>query len=1372
MNNGVYGICAADLIAALDVSLLRPDNAMTGVKRFQELTHLLYLQSDIAATWYEKQVKAELIQDEFLNSFNDRCSLVLSRYEETHPFMIKGLCQLCVVGGMLGRMATAIVAEYCAGTKKQDYINIVLEVISPLLDVIANLPPQLQFNVMSSLTLLPCIPEFSGALQPLVHNIIADIIRDPWRTEYMSLLETVCLDEDNGYDVMYYGLADHIMGSLTKYVHERGPLHHEGADLKRLCDLMNIIGITIRGSNVTKMLQFFDEVVIPTLKFLIGEREGTSRLTPQQSRLCSVSMRLCVSSFDTGKQTFDELCFGYHIFDLFLVPVKEPMADPLVLATALHGILAIIANRETGDTFATAFTEEVDIALLLAYLRPERLKRLAEASTGDAKDLVCSIAKFIGYMLSLSASNPRVYEFTEKMFEKGLAIMVLDAIASRAVDREINKALVYALSRFSVDKIDSSAITIMLELMTTSNVLEFQPDIFEYMVSAMEQKLGMYPMEPIIEKVCWLLVVTLKTVNARQYQGVHLSCVSLLLTVSRTNTGKMLLKEKNNSLSIMKALKYEQEFCAYDHADVCVERTWIGKHVSFLNACMFDTFRLRHDHRQIFRVLYALGEALLDDANGKEENRFPTIDVICTNEIKDFADEGLHGHVAFIDEESDKPPETNDTAKDPKEHVLHISLNKAEGEVGETQLQPPSEFSASVHRDQQRQIFISMDMTKKIMSYLSGSFSPGFTEHYQYERKCKAHSEYWAGLLKGRKLDCETAKRVDSFDWAIKCSKVFDEGRMPEDAVVGDVFSHGVCKPASQMITYLIGKKLETSVIYHDRDDPFFRVAPTQLLHKIWLNESNGMINPCFTVSAYMRILYGLMSSSVSCVVSDVIRGHFRQPEFIRNLIKLTGCSTFLDANIAAKFFKLCHRALLIDASVQAESMDMIIVYDIISRFAWGVCEPLQNMVSGVSKNWVEHKMRHVHLVLLYLLRLLALFAKQTAWIKFSNILEIQEHFVEECIQRFIPENVLAFTMQVLFHIVSLETSSSLGTYVSHLCHSELLEMIRECCLELAVEASSSARNTYYRYVINMVSKHRNMNSLLLRPSLVSDLLRRVHLTEVRKAFQEYVSKKRLERVLIFDDVWTPKKDGSTKDKLMAVTSRGVHFLNVRDDDTFKVTRSYRSHTLCSIDRGLLYLIYASKVENVKPSNISDIDWVVFAMRHTAPSHFARFVTEDCEDILRQCASNMMDGLPSYMGICQCDDGIHIIAITKAKMFMFSVKPYILVECILKGEVGEEEEKPGNTDEAKSSEAGESSADESQTDDSTEDQPLELYYDCLCDSIKKVIYDKEPAVTLHINNGEDEDAFTVTFVSDSQRESFKRSLALAIGHLSWYRRWE
>ncbi|GBE59894.1 leucine rich repeat-containing protein, putative [Babesia ovata] len=1295
----------------------------------------------------------------------------------------------------------AIAADACRDPKREEAVGIVIEVLSPLLETADSLSVRLQRNLMTALTCLPQLQEFAGLLQPILHNIVTDIVRDPWKTEYLGLFKTACLDEDNLVDVLQYGLAARLIPEVRKYERAHGALHANEAHGKRICQVLEAIGLTLGGVPPTLLSELGGDILIPNLKYLIGERQSTSRLTQSQALICHILIRVATAAMISSQSAFDELCFGFHIFDLMIVPVKETMAEPLVLAAALNALAVITGNPVKGETFSAAFMEEFDSGVLLAYLRPLRMLKLADVYKEHAKTCMAAIGNFIAHLLELSRRLPMMYQLVDVMYDKGLAVLILDALSHKEANGDVRRALVGALVRFPIQRIDSGAIAIMLDLLSPANFREFEPQIFEYIVDALKHKLDIYSMERIVERTCWLLLVTLKTPEADRYKVLHVKCVELLQEASNRPTGKVLFREERHALSLRKALKYEEDFCAYDHPEVRVELTCVGGDVAFLSACMFDTFRLKHDCKQIFRVFRTVNRAI-SDVHGKPENELMTIEDICACEVGDFDDEPLEPKISQTDETRDD----NSLAETPESSIANTEVPPNKGlatptnvvggnqvEQGRLLLQDEGlQIDSNVHRDQQRQLYVSMDMPKKIMSYLSASFSPTFTGYYQMERKRKEHSEYWAGLLKGRKLDCERLNIVDKFDWSVDCSNIFCGENLAEKSQLCEGISNAISKPTRQLVSYVNWKQWGSHQgMLHDGADPFYTVRPRKLLNKVWINECKKVINPCFVVSSFLRTLHALMAPGVSAVVRDAVRGHFRQADFVRNLIKLTTCSSFLDANIAAKMFRVCERAFTIDVSVQAESMDMIVIYDIVSRFAASFCAPLMDIVTNVSVDWVENSMQHVQLVLLRVFRIFALFARQMPWIKFSNVLEIQQYFVEKCVIRCVPEQALTLALRILFQIVSLETGSSVGTYVSHLYESDLLEQIREACVDIAVATSCAARNTHYFHVLNAISELRHSSSLLLRRSLVSDILRRIKLAELGKRFQERMSETRLERVLLMDDAWVVKKGGSTQNALVAVTSRNVHVIRAKREDDFKIQAKFRpSASIWEIENGLLYAAFAQELVADTTAKLTDSQWAMFALRHTPPKEFRHYVTAGNIPTLGRMAAKTLGDTTTYLGLCLYDNRICLAALTKDKLAIFAIDHVLLAEGIRNGTFtcGEDaadngEMRPGQPTTVglrPKSDTGsdESGSDEYSSDTESEDrpkEPIELLEECYCDSITSVAYGDDLAVAISVTDPDDEDEeylWELMFVSDSRREAFKKALAGSIGHLTWYRRWE
>eukprot|EP00371_Babesia_bovis_P000787 XP_001609434.1 hypothetical protein [Babesia bovis T2Bo] len=1204
----------------------------------------------------------------------------------------------------------SISADACLSSD-QDVVSVILEVLTPLMDMVDSFTVELQYNLMTSLTRLPHMHEFAGCLQPFIHNIVSDVVRDPWGSDYLGLLGTACLDEDNLIDLLHYRVSERVIPELRRYELTIGKLYGNPQHIDRVCKVLQVVGLTVSGVPGTLLSQFIGDIVIPNLKALIGERQGTARLKDGEARVCSALIEFCRDAMRASDFTFDELCFGYHLFDLLLVPVKEAGAQPLVLAASLRCLAVILGNQRVGETFVATFTEDVDVSVLMSYLKAERIQKLADERSEYALTLVTELASFIAHVLDLVPHHPRVRQLVDIMYEKGLLALVIDSMAHSAVDATVRVALVRALVRFPLDKIDAGAMATMLGILVPSSLRDFEPEVFGYIVDALRHKLEFYAIEPIIERTCWLLTETLKRSDAHLYEQVHLKCASLLHKASTMPTGCLVIRDESKAVMLRKALRFEQEFCAYDHADIRVELSCVGGDVEFIAQCMFDTFRVRTNSRQIFRVFRALEIALCGSQDMALEQSLQSIDLICAAEVEDFSDTCFRPVLSVPVEDISDPGTVSSRTT--------VSIDEIDA-----------------HRDHEQQVFILKEMPKRIVSYLSPEYSHTFSERYQRERSRNEHSEYWAGILKGRKLDSEAANEVETIDWTIKCSKVFSGDAFDDGPQLGDAIISPIDKRARRMLSYTIGQKL--SQCHNDiaSDDPFYQVLPKQMLHRVWINESRKVINPCFAVSSFFRTLYGLMSPRTSRVVRDVLHLQFRDPEFVRSLIKLTACSSFLDANITAKLFKLATRALYIDTFLQAESMDAIVVYDVLSRFAAGLCVPLSDVTASVSVEWVDAGMTHVQLVILRMIQMLSTFCRQLPWVKFSNIAKIQDHFVEECVIRCVPEHVLQFTLGIMFQVVALETSNSVGTYVSHLYTSPLLEHIREACADLAVAVSCSAKNTHYKHVLHAISEQRGSNNLLLRPSFVSDLLRRIQLAALARQFQNKISQGRAERVLLMDDIWLITT--RVHNALIAVTSRAIYIIGAGEPSEFDIKSKFSINAaVIEVEKGLLHVIRHRKKA------------IAITLRHTPPAEFRRFVTEGDRSTMSTTVAQHLGEPLTYLGACKHEQRFCLVAVTNNHLAIFALRYQSVLET-------DDPEKVLVTSESEES----------------NDTATEPIMQCLCYEISKVAYSSDLGVQITLEKRTDDNCWELVFVSDSRREAFKKALAQSIGHLEWFRHWE
>ncbi|EKX72869.1 conserved hypothetical protein [Theileria equi strain WA] len=1216
-----------EICKILEQALQNPQSVPEYVKKFQSKTFEIYLHPEEAGEWIKRQESAELLTESSLSAFKISAMLLVDRYLELNSLILRGICQLFVVGGRLGKCAMSIVSEAANEGNKTEVVSIILEIVTPLLDLLETSSAELKYNILTSLSQLPNIPEVSVGLQPIIYNVISDIKNDPWKSEYLDLFKIISLDEDNVEDISHYGVAKHLMSELDRFQETNGLIASNKETNDRLCQLLDIISLCLSGCEIEFISTFSSSLLVPNIKNLIGDRQGTCRLTLQQSLLAGSFIDLATAICKKSSLSLDELCFGFHLFDLLVVPVKEVSANPLVLSASLEGLAYILMSPVTSNTYVSIFIEEVDSTSLLSYFEDStRETLLREWASNTINDLFYAVNKFIVTLFEISHKNTSMLEYVEKMLEKGLNTSVLSAFNYTSGEPKIRRELIKMISLFPENWIDSTAIGTILDLLSKFSVSDFIVEELEAMVAVLQRRLELVPFEILVEKICNLLVVTLKSTSSSHFELLQYRCVDLLLDVSDTETGRSLLRTEVVSSILRKSLKYEQDFSHFTRKDLKVELCWVGSSSQFLYSCMFDMYHLKHDRRQFFRVIRAL-ERCLNGADCFNNEKTLFLDDMCDRELDDFYE---------VDGSSEVVLRYNDSRVEP--------MSSLEG-------------FRKINRDHQHQMFITLELVDKIPSFLSPSFSPFFVRFYQEEKNCNENSEYWAGVLKAEKLDCEKLNIVPNFDFKLNYSSVFDDDPYVVGTQIETSLSTTITKSTYKLASFAISKNI-TSTAIKGFERSYFQILPKSLLNEICMNECTKQINPAYAASSYLRILYGLLYDNTSPLVRKVVKERFRDPEFVRTLIKLSTCASIMDVNIGGKLIKLCTRALAFERNIYAESLDMIIVYDIISAFSFKVCSVIRETICSVHINWMSKEMKHVQYLVLQLFKFYSLLYHQVPMIKFSNVLEIQEHFAELCLNRFIPESVLTLVLTVLSQIITFERSSHHGTYVAHLFDTSIVELIRDCCLKIAVGAGSSCPNTNSYFVINAICKQRRYDQLSLRHSLVDSLLKQMQLIALGKIFQAFASSTKIERVIYFDKVWIISGAIDGFDEcFIAITTRRIYFLSLDKNEFVILLRfSLSKVSFYTIDQGMLYFIQEGGKE------------VLFSASYSSYDDIRHIANEGDHSLVIEGANKLLINKDLFVSLCRNEKSPSIVVRASDSIHLFSLNAKVLIHILRHGE--------------------------------------------------------------------------------------------------------
>ncbi|UKJ88915.2 hypothetical protein MACJ_002161 [Theileria orientalis] len=1335
----------SEVVESLELALKDPPKAPEYVRDFESKTFEIYLNAEQSIEWLEKQERLGYITESSKSSFRISSLMILDRYTELNNYVLKGLAQLCVLGGEIGKCAISIVSRTSVVSSESETCEILLQVLSPLLEIFENFPIELKKNLLSSLSKLPCIKELSNCLQPIIQYVISDIIKEPWKTDLSDLFVLLTLDEDNALDISHYPISKFLMRELEQYELKNDMISKKIDKLETIIGFLKIISSSLRSLEPAVISDFCSSILIPNIKNLIGERVPTTRLSAEESRLGYYFIRLSTSVCQSSDEMLDELCTGFHLFDLLLVPIKETVANLQILTASLEGMCYILYNGITRDKYSMLITEELDPNIMLTYLEESRRDKLIEEYDNEIiNNLYLWYYRFIATLMYVSNTNYNMTEFVDKMLNKGLNIHIINNFGFSGCDVKIRCELMNIISQFPDDWIDASVVNKMLNILSDINIINYHEKELESIVIILHKRMEYSPMDKLINNVGNLLVATLSIPNSSKYENLQVKIVKLLLDVAELETARMHLRTDNAMLLFLKALKYEQDYKTLECPDLNVELCWTGNNCRFLNMCMFNTYHLKHDRKQFYRALRAL-ERCINGFDGFNNEKALSFEQLCMKEVEDFYDAASGGYEFNFLDESD------------------VSLRK------ELDLQNFRE----VQQHQQISLFINMDLIDKIMLYLSPFNSLAFIQYYQYEKVNNLHSEYWAGVLKGNKLDYEKMNALPKADNNSSQYYRFNSNR---EVVADNRENTRINKSTIDLLTNIIATNLN-QMNYELQDCDYFKVLPKPLLNKPYLNEYTKQINPSAVISSYLRILYGLIDNSDN----DIIKQRFKNGDFIRNLIKLvTSCNIF-DYNLTAKLLKLLIKALTYNISLKAESMDVIVVHDIISKFIELIMKyVVSECILSVNINWIDDVNKHVQYLILQIMKYVNLMSRQVPLIKFSNIHEIQDYFVEKCLNKFISEYTIQIVMKIFMQLITFQNVTSTGTYTVHLYDTDIIEAIIDNILLIIIQLTSNCTSTNSYHIMNIISQFRRYDSISFKSALLNSVLKQIYLYKIKSKFQLFISKAQIERIIIFDESYiltNTLDDNANEDNmyLICISNKNLYLLNYPKDN-FEILRSFElsKSKLYSIDQGTLYALYG------------DGSWVIFSLCYINYDLMKYLCYDNVNILANQLTHHLPDSNKGgkddselefkdvLATVANYKDNYSLAVVTDRTVQIFEIIPELLIKSlhpqaerysklVLKTFI-----KPDARSEMVKI-----------------NEPIKFLKSVLSieiNKIDKIKFDHHFGIMLYKYTGDefertksdedgDRDAYVLNLIDYNNREKFKKFLAKKISNKSWKRSW-
>ncbi|CDJ58451.1 Leucine Rich Repeat family protein, related [Eimeria maxima] len=618
----------------------------------------------------------------------------------------------------------------------------------------------------------------------------------------------------------------------------------------------------------------------------------------------------------------DMCCDNYHLVDLLLPALKEEAADPVILAASCIGVRVILENPRQRNELLQYVTEEMQgFEGLLQYLGGTRYTTMcdrAELALRNVNQLpyvpervpltrltniyacrvLASICSFLAYYLG-EENDLVVQGVAERLFAAHREKAIVDVLEVK--NEEVLVAAVECLNSMPLRYITKETVTLLIKLICrlpyphaglTSSVLQSvikllgrlaaweSPQVHAVLWGehALESVAAVF--DVIYKNLSTLRVPARKAVienmHALNKVGVH-----FLLTASRVESTRDVMRLKQVVSLFAPVLEAEQQLPIHpDGFDVVVERTWgwpdlpdAGKELSlrdFVRLCVAERLSL----------------LLAPLCNHSTTQRYSR-----QRALKQHAEYWAGRLKADIE--------------DTEEEIARASLAEAEAAAEEEEeqyvLQQPqqrSELARAIKQQKPRSWKERLqNRNRPHGDHATGSNRMGHT--------WPSLGEVWKGRRK---------KPPDPLE------------ALQDNPIYADLYGKSQEGPTGRerLMQELMATDLEPGAVH----------TPQRLLRSLllWANFHASELQPCYIIAATLRLLYAAIEYPQIAEAREDTVNVCRRLVYLRSLTALVEAVPFLAANVGAKFCRLMQRVLRLEPHQPAESMDLILNYDIVAE--------------------------------------------------------------------------------------------------------------------------------------------------------------------------------------------------------------------------------------------------------------------------------------------------------------------------------------------------------------------------------------------------------------------------------------------------------
>lgn len=1022
-----------DLNRQLEEVLRDPVGCLVLMDHFLQLCGTVYLATPQEHETLFHEIRADKGEDkdqlikEQVDSMMQNIQLLLERHDSVALLAVRSVAKLCAVsiGGIGDRCITMLGQLMQGGSEiQQDVLDAIEETVIPLLARRKLTDP----TVVVIMKGLAHLSKDARLLKPLGRAMTKLIKRlSGWlfdadlqhSSDLLSLLSVATKLHENVLIAQECKIPEHVVVMLdNRQLVQNESYRGMYMDLLIIAKNCASLGKEVVEAYANTGLHI---KLIAQLKGFIQDDLG--RMTPIELKTCSYLIDALTEMWKFSPDVLKESLLSYKVYGSIMRAPKAHTADPMLLASSLRAIHAILKDVEMRTEYIRDIVEDLDkMRPLLPYLGNKKYDQcfnLAERHRKDynprtyverpapalaalsnvlVHEAFVAIIELIEFFTA-EEEEPLCKIVSENLNQQGRETALFTLLDVPSDD--VKCAVMSCIEKVNLAELDSEEIGFLIKLMNdsknigagkTEELLNKVIGQLERLVKDNESPAGQAFMSDHSEVAIHEVFDVLTRNEERQTYGsqseeeektiLSLGCVSFLRTCGRRLELRRFLRNPKARDHMTEILKNEDDLHTPLNPDIIIDRSITGSSVETLLRSFGGIDRLNANRRVAFRVTQRVADILegrsdlLDGTEDLNSSTFAKREAMMLDDVKSKK------HLKYLDDD----------------------------EWDERKVQQASFTAAS-----------GFDL---LLTYLDGAFVSASESDGQAAANRAVEDE---ALKFQYEMEGKAAQIVAEMDRKDQEARDKDEPSILtlDELDDGPKSSGGGGGGTSRQMLMGAMQTLHSAPPHHTVS-LFLPSNPEFFINEdLFADERKGWVRPAFIVAAVLRCAHVMLVRPVAEVFRHEMIEYLKDADTVRKILMLMPHTGYLNCNVAAKFLRVMSRVLTLPPDVTSESIHTLLLFDMLSTFIKQLCVPALQVMKQTSERSLNVQEQ---VLCTEMARCVEIIGRNIPYIIFSaERQEPQELCVMKCLERFISITVVSTITQMILYDLQVDSGGSGG---------------------------------------------------------------------------------------------------------------------------------------------------------------------------------------------------------------------------------------------------------------------------------------------------------------------------------------------------------